>query len=82
MRPQGVDVEDLLADPQLAVDVDRFARLRVRAVRVGGKVLIRSSERTTLVVGAFTTAAAINNPVVTGASVGLGLQPRAMRGEN
>ena len=81
-RPQGVDVEDLLGDPQLAVDIDRFARLRVRAVRVGGKLLIRSSERTTLVLGGFTTAAAVNNPVVSGASIGLGLQPRSPRAED
>ncbi len=81
-RPQGVDVEDLLTTPNLAVDIDRFARLNARAVRVGGKLLIRSSERTTLALGGFATAAAINNPVVAGASIGLGLQPRAMRAED
>ena len=81
-RPQGIDVEDLLSDPELAVDIDRFARLRVRNVRVGGKLLIRSSERTTLALGGFATAAAVNNPVVAGASIGLGLQPRNMRAED
>ena len=81
-RPQGVDVEDLLTTPELAVDIDRFARLSVRTVRIGGKLLIRSSERTTLALGAFTTTVAVNNPVVTGASIGIGLQPRTLRGED
>ena len=75
-RPQGVDLEDILADPNLATDIDRFARLRARSVRVGGKLLIRSSERTTLVLAGFTTVAAVNNPLVSGLSAGFGFYPR------
>ncbi len=75
-RPQGVDVEDLLGDPALATDIDRFARLRAHSVRVGGKLLLRSSSRTTFVAGAWTTAGAVNNPLVTGVSIGLSVQPR------
>lgn len=75
-RPQGIDIEDLLADPNLATDIDRFARLRARSVRVGGKLLIRSSERTTLVIAGFGTVAAVNNPIVMGVSTGISFYPR------
>jgi hypothetical protein len=75
-RPQGIDLEDLLASPRLATDIDRFARLRARSVRVGGKLLVRSSERTTLVIGGWGTSAAVNNPLVVGLNAGLSFYPR------
>lgn len=75
-RPQGIDLEDLLASPRLATDIDRFGRLRARSVRVGGKLLIRSSERTTLVIGGWGTPVAVNNPIVMGLSAGLSVYPR------
>ena len=75
-RPQGIDLEDLLASPRLATDIDRFARLRARSVRVGGKLLVRSSERTTLVLGGWGTTAAVNNPLVVGLSAGVSFYPR------
>lgn len=75
-RPDGIDVEDLLASPRLATDIDRFARLQARSVRMGGKLLVRSSERTTLVVSGWTTTVAVNNPIVRGVSAGLSVYPR------
>jgi len=75
-RPGGIDIEDLLASPELATDIDRFARLRARSVRVGGKLLVRSSERTTFVVAGWATTAAVNNPVVMGVSTGLSVYPK------
>jgi hypothetical protein len=56
-RPEGVDFEAI--DP---TDVDRFATLRVMNVRAGGKLIVRSSERTSLALAAFGTAFAMNNP--------------------
>lgn len=75
-RPQGVDLEDILADPALATDIDRFARLRASSLRVGGKLLVRSSTRTTLVLGATSTVAAVNNPLVFSMTAGLNVVPR------
>jgi hypothetical protein len=56
-RPEGVDFEQF--DPS---DPDRFATLRVLNVRAGGKLIFRSSARTSLVVAAFGTLYAENNP--------------------
>lgn len=66
-RPQGVDFEktDL-------TDQDRFSMLRVTNHAAGVKVLVRSSERTTLVLSGLRTIYARNNPIVW--SAGLGLQ--------
>ena len=75
-RPRGIDLDELLSSPELASDMDRFARLRARTVRVGGKLLVRSSEQTTLVVGAWATPVAVNNPMVMGLSAGASFYPR------
>ncbi len=76
-RPQGIDVEELLTTPALATDIDRFGRLNGSFLRAGGKVLVRSSQRTTLVAGASWTLAAVNNPSdVFTLSAGLTLHPR------
>ena len=75
-RPEGIDVEDLLSDATLATDVDRFARLRARSTRVGGKLLLRADSRTTLALGAATTVAAVNNPRVFTLSAGVAVYPR------
>lgn len=56
-RPQGVDFEQI--DPS---DPDRFGTLRVINVRAGGKLIFRSSARTSLVIAAFGTLYAQNNP--------------------
>lgn len=56
-RPQGGDVEGIdYSDP------DRFAALNVLNVRAGGKLIVRSSARTSLSVAVFGTAYAKNNP--------------------
>jgi len=75
-RPEGIDIEDLLSDPALAVDVDRFARLRASSTRVGAKLLLRADSRTTLALGASTTVAAVNNPRVFALSAGVAVYPR------
>ncbi len=75
-RPKGKDIEDLLASPDLATDIDRFAMLNARSVRVGGKLLVRSNERTTLVISGWNTVVAVNNPLVRGLSAGMSFYPR------
>lgn len=80
-RPQGLDVEELLARPAVATDIDRFARLNGRFLRAGGKALIRSSERTTFVAGASWTLAAVNNPSdVFSVNAGITIHPRRPAG--
>lgn len=74
-RPQGVDVDDLLADTTLLLDVDRFAALRILALQAGGKLIVRGSETTTFSAGLLRTAYAINNPTDVW-SVDLGLSVR------
>jgi hypothetical protein len=56
-RPEGVDFEQLDA-----ADPDRFAALNVLNVRAGGKLIVRSSKRTSLALAVFGTAFAKNNP--------------------
>ncbi len=65
-RPNGVDFEktDL-------TDEDRFSMLRVTNLSAGAKVLVRSSERSTLVVSVLRTVYARNNPIVWSAGFGL-----------
>ncbi|MFN7145900.1 MAG: hypothetical protein ACK4YP_19140 [Myxococcota bacterium] len=56
-RPTGIDIEDIdYTDP------DRFARLRVLNIRAGGKLIVRSSQRTSIALAAFGTPYAMNNP--------------------
>ncbi len=68
-RPWGQDFEEVdLSDP------DRFAALNALAVRVGGKAIIRSSDRVVVALSAMWTVAARNNPAdvfVLGAGVQL-----------
>lgn len=61
-RPEGVDVEDLLADPALGGDVDRFAALRIQAAQAGVKALVRTGEQVTTSLGVLHTVYAVNNP--------------------
>ncbi len=56
-RPWGQDFEEVDL-----TDADRFAALNALAVRVGGKALIRSSERVVVALSAMWTVAARNNP--------------------
>lgn len=69
-RPQGLD----FGEGDLT-DIDRFGALNGRAVRVGGKVLLRSPRRTTLVLSGSQTVAARNNPRVLSYGVGLAFYP-------
>jgi hypothetical protein len=56
-RPEGDDVETLRA-----ADPDRFGALSVLTVRAGGKLIVRSSARTSLALAVFGTPYAVNNP--------------------
>jgi hypothetical protein len=56
-RPWGQDFEDVDLD-----DPDRFAALQAHAVRVGGKAILRSSDRVVASLSAMWTVAAKNNP--------------------
>lgn len=61
-RPAGVDVEELLADPELVGDLDRFAALRIQAGKVGVKALVRTGSDVTTSLGVLRTFYAVNNP--------------------
>lgn len=56
-RPVGDDIETLNA-----TDPDRFGALRVLNVHAGGKLIVRSSARTSLALAVFGTPYAVNNP--------------------
>lgn len=74
-RPQGYDWAEVdLTQP------DRFGMLRVTTLRGGGKLVLRSSERTALVLSGLTTFVAENNPFVYSFGAGLSMQPRLRRG--
>ncbi len=56
-RPQGEDIETTdFGDP------DRFGMLSVLNLRAGGKLIVRSSRRTSLALAVFGTGYAVNNP--------------------
>jgi hypothetical protein len=56
-RPVGDDIETVdFTDP------DRFGALRVFNLRAGGKLIVRSSKRTSLALAVFGTPYAVNNP--------------------
>jgi hypothetical protein len=56
-RPAGEDIETTdFADP------DRFGMLDVLNLRAGGKLIVRSSRRTSLALAVFGTGYAVNNP--------------------
>jgi hypothetical protein len=74
-RPEGVDF--VQAD---VTSVDRFSMLRVTSLRGGGKLVLRSSERTALVLSGLTTLAAVNNPYVFSFGAGVSIQPRLRGG--
>jgi len=71
-RPDGIDVEELLADPGYATDKDRLSALRAYAFQAGAKALVRSSGRITFSTSVYRTVYAVNNPsdVIT---IGVGL---------
>jgi hypothetical protein len=73
-RPAGVD----FGEGDLA-DIDRFGALNANSVRVGGKVLLRAADRSTLVLSGGQTLAARNNPRVRSAGVGLVVYPERRR---
>jgi hypothetical protein len=56
-RPDGNDIETLNA-----TDPDRFGQLNVLNLRAGGKLIVRSSRRTSLALAVFGTAYSENNP--------------------
>jgi hypothetical protein len=56
-RPEGVDIEALDFG-----DTDRFGELRVFNLLAGGKLIIRSSQHTSLALGVLGTTYAVNNP--------------------
>jgi hypothetical protein len=56
-RPNGVDFEDV----DLTID-DRFGALRISALNLGGKFIVRGSDRVNLSLGVFHTLYAWNNP--------------------
>ena len=75
-RPTGYDVEDILGSAALATNIDRWGALSISSLRVGAKLIVRSSERVDLVAGVLTTAWAVNNPSdVTTVSLGLSIHP-------
>ena len=75
-RPSGLDVEDILARPAVAKSVDRWGALSVFSLRVGGKLIVRSSERVDFVAGVMRTAHAVNNPAdVVSVSLGISVHP-------
>ena len=75
-RPDGFDVEQLLGNPQVATSIDRWGALNISSLRVGGKLLLRSSDRVDFVAGVLTTVAAVNNPSdVLTVSVGVSVHP-------
>ena len=69
-RPEGVD----FGEGDLT-DIDRFGALNGRSVRVGGKLLLRSPSRTTLVLSGSQTMVARNNPRVLTYGAGLAFYP-------
>lgn len=68
-RPEGQDVEDLLAE--FATDIDRLGRLRVLAAGAGGKLTVRSSRKVSFSLSALRTVYAVNNPLVLNVNLGL-----------
>ena len=74
-RPQGIDFEDLLADPELVGDDERFASLRVLSMQAGAKLVVRSEERVSFSASLSRTLYAENNPADL-LSVGAGVSVR------
>jgi len=61
-RPQGLDFEELLTDPELAGDDERLAALNALSVQAGAKIVVRSEERVSFSAGVARTLYAENNP--------------------
>jgi hypothetical protein len=77
-RPNGYDVEDLLAGEGLWADPDRFLALRIGALTAGGKVIFRGSDRVSVVFSVLHTLYARNNPTNV-LQLGAGVQVRGLR---
>ncbi len=74
-RPMGVDFEDLLGDPTLATDINRFNGLRIFTMDAGGKLIVRNGKNITFAAAATYTLYAENNPSdVLKVSVGVGFR--------
>lgn len=75
-RPSGYDFVAL--DPS---SPDRFGELRILTTRVGGKLILRSSERVSVVASAHKAVIVRNNPTPLSLGLGLSVQPRRKRAE-
>lgn len=75
-RPDGYDFVALDA-----LSPDRFGELRVLNLRVGGKLILRSSERVSVVASAHKSVVVRNNPTPLSIGLGLSVQPRRRRAE-
>lgn len=73
-RPDGFDFVAL--DP---VSPDRFGELRVLSTRVGGKLVLRSNDRVSVVASAHKAVIVRNNPTPLSLGLGLSVQPRRKR---
>ncbi len=61
-RPEGHDIEDMLADVNIVGDIDRLGSLRIFSLQAGAKAVLRASDTLSASAGLFHTAYAINNP--------------------
>lgn len=75
-RPSGYDLVALDA-----ASVDRFGELRILTTRVGGKLILRSSERVSVVASAHKAVIVRNNPTPLSLGLGLSVQPRRNQSE-
>jgi hypothetical protein len=75
-RPNGYDFVALDA-----ASPDRFGELRILSTRVGGKLILRSNERVSVVASAHKAVVVRNNPTPLSIGLGLSVQPRQKRPE-
>lgn len=74
-RPVGLDVEQVLADPALLGDPDRFSGINLTVLDAGGKLILRNGRNITFAAAVFYTLYARNNPSdVLKVSVGVGFR--------
>ncbi len=74
-RPEGVDIEEMLADTSIVLDRDRLSALTFMSAQAGLKALVRTGNAVTTSVGVSRTIYAVNNPTDVW-SVDLGLSAR------
>jgi hypothetical protein len=74
-RPEGVDIEEMLADTSIVLDRDRLSALSFMSAQAGAKALIRTGNTVTTSFGVSRTFYAVNNPTDVW-SVDLGLSAR------